>query len=103
MIRDLRGTIEREEVAVGVFITLDPPTSEMISEAVSAGFYQHGLKGSQHSGQLWERDIPHIQILTIEDLFAGKGIEMPPSAYGTFKQAEKIKKNEATQLSLGDE
>jgi hypothetical protein len=39
-----------------------------------------------------------------EDLFAGKGIEMPPSAYGTFKQAEKIKKKDgATQLILGEE
>jgi site-specific DNA-methyltransferase (adenine-specific) len=103
MIRDLRGTVEREDAAVGVFISLDPPTSEMTTEAVSAGYYQHGLKGSQHAGQLWEKDIPRIQILSIEDLFAGKGIEMPPSAYGTFKQAEKIKKKDATQLTLGDE
>jgi hypothetical protein len=34
---------------------------------------------------------------------AGKGIEMPPSAHGTFKQAEKIKKKDATQLKLGEE
>ncbi len=103
MIRDLRGTVEREGVAVGVFITLDPPTSDMTTEAVSAGYYQRGLKGNQHVGQMWEKDIPRIQILPIEDLFAGKGIEMPPSAYGTFKQAEKIKKKEATQLTLGEE
>ncbi|MBE3140232.1 MAG: restriction endonuclease, partial [Thermoplasmata archaeon] len=103
MIRDLRGTVEREGVAVGVFITLDPPTSDMTTEAVSAGYYQRGLKGNQHVGQMWEKDIPRIQILSIEDLFAGKGIEMPPSAYGTFKQAEKIKKPDATQLTLGDE
>jgi hypothetical protein len=38
-----------------------------------------------------------------EELFAGKGIEMPPSAYRTFKQAGKIKKKDATQLTLGDE
>jgi hypothetical protein len=29
---------------------------------------------------------------------------MPPSAYGTFKKAEKIKKTgDATQLTLGEE
>ncbi|MCX6037308.1 MAG: DNA methyltransferase [Chloroflexi bacterium] len=103
MIRDLRGTVEREGAAVGVFITLDPPTSDMTTEAVSAGYHQRGLKGNQHAGQMWEKDIPRIQILSIEDLFAGKGIEMPPSAYGTFKQAEKIKKKEGTQLTLGEE
>ena len=74
-----------------MFITLDSPTSDMTTEAVSAGYYQRGLKGSQHAGQMWEKDIPRIQILSIEDLFDGKCIEMPPSAYGTFKQAEKIK------------
>ena len=40
VIRDLRGTIEREDAAIGVFITLEPPTSPMIREAVEAGFYE---------------------------------------------------------------
>ena len=61
------------------------------------------MKGSQRAGQFWEKGIPRIQILSIEDLFAGKGIEMPPLAYGTFKQAKKIKKKDATQPTLGDE
>jgi hypothetical protein len=38
-----------------------------------------------------------------EELFAGKEIEMPPSAYGRFKQAEKIKKKDGTQMKLGEE
>lgn len=100
MMRDLVGTVQREGAAMGVFITLDPPTSDMNTEAVSAGYYQQGQKGSLQAGQLWEKDIPRIQILTIEELLAGKGIEMPPSAYGTFKQAEKIKKKDATQEGL---
>ena len=45
-------------------------------------------------------DYPRIQILTVEDLLAGKGIDMPPSAYGTFKQAEKVKKQEGKQGEL---
>jgi hypothetical protein len=36
----------------------------------------------------------------VEDLLAGKSIDMPPSAYCTFKQAEKIKKSDATQENL---
>jgi site-specific DNA-methyltransferase (adenine-specific) len=41
-IRDLKGTIQREQAAIGVFITLEPPSKDMITEADSAGFY-HSL------------------------------------------------------------
>jgi site-specific DNA-methyltransferase (adenine-specific) len=94
MIRDLCGVIDRENAAIGVFITLDPPTRDMVTEAASGGFF--------HS-ETWQKDYPRVQILSIEDMFGGKGIEMPPSAYGTFKQAEKIKKKDGTQLKLGEE
>ncbi|MBA4379366.1 MAG: hypothetical protein C0393_01530 [Anaerolinea sp.] len=59
--------------------------------AVSAGYF--------HS-KTWQKDYPRIQILTIEELLAGKGIDMPPSAYGTFKQAGKVKKQEGKQPKL---
>lgn len=90
-IRDLRGVVEREGAALGVFITLEPPTNDMVTEAVSAGYF---------TSKTWQKDYPRIQILTIEDLLDGKGIEMPPSAYGTFKQAEKVKKKEGKQPEL---
>jgi len=38
-IRDLKGTLEREKAALGVFITLEPPSQDMETEAVSAGYY----------------------------------------------------------------
>lgn len=61
-IRDLRGTVEREGAAIGVFTTLEPPTAEMRTEAVAAGFY--------HSPN-WGRDYPRIQILPIAELLRG--------------------------------
>jgi len=76
-IRDLVGTVDREKAAIGVFITLEPPSSQMIKEALSAGFYRHKFTG---------QDYPRIQILTIADLLAGKQVNMP-RAFGTFKQA----------------
>jgi site-specific DNA-methyltransferase (adenine-specific) len=91
-IRDLHGVVDREEAAIGVFVTLEPPTQDMVTEAVSAGYFQ---------SKMWQKDYPRIQILTVEDLLAGKGIDMPPSAYGTFKQAEKVKKKEGKQGELG--
>ena len=73
-IRDLKGVMERDKAALGLFITLEEPTSPMRTEAASAGFF--------HS-DIWQRDYPKIQIRTIEALLAGDGFEMPqhPSMY----------------------
>ncbi|MBN2471364.1 MAG: restriction endonuclease [Anaerolineae bacterium] len=79
LVRDLVGTVEREQAAMGVFITLEPPSGPMVKEALSAGVYH-----SEHFG----RDYPRIQILTIEDLLSGQaGVQMPLQRT-TFKQAE---------------
>lgn len=92
-IRDLRGVLDREESAIGVFITLEEPSKDMTVEAVSSGYY--------HS-DLWQKDYRRIQILTIEDLLSGKSVDMPKSVPSqTFKQAEKVKKKEGKQGELG--
>lgn len=79
-VRDLRGTVEREGAAIGVFITLEPPTREMTQEATVAGVYR---------SPGWNRDYPRIQILTIAELLGGAEVAMPPTQ-GTFKQAQRI-------------
>jgi site-specific DNA-methyltransferase (adenine-specific) len=90
-VRDLRGTIERENAAIGVLITLDPPTRDMISEAASAGFYL---------SPGWGREYPRLQILTIADLLAGTAeVKMPPQR-GTFKQAGRVKPSDAQTLEM---
>lgn len=80
-VRDLRGTIEREGAAIGVFVTLEPSTSEMNKEAVAAGFY--------HSPGLG-KDYPKLQIFTIADLLKGAEVKMPQQAMTTFKQARRV-------------
>lgn len=92
-IRDLVGTVNREEAAMGVFITLEAPTRDMITEAVTAGFYR-----SDH----FHKDFPKIQILTIEELLGGKQIQMPTESVA-FKQAEKILKDDIGQQGLNFE
>ncbi|WP_410971322.1 hypothetical protein, partial [Salmonella sp. SAL04269] len=67
--------------AIGVFITLEAPSRDMITEAVSAGSY--------HSPG-WHTDYPRIQILTIADLLKGAKVQMPMQ-YGTFKQAKRVR------------
>jgi len=81
--------------ALGIFITLEPPTGPMQTEAVSAGFY--------HSPG-WNKDYPKIQILTIEELLHGKTVDMPPQTQTsvTFAKAPKVSKKEGEQLNMGD-
>jgi len=81
-IRDLRGTLERENAAIGALLTLEEPTQPMRSEAVSAGFYE---------APGWNQRYPRLQILTITELLAGKTVERPPDNQ-TFKRAPKAKR-----------
>lgn len=80
MVRDLKGVVQREKAAVGLFVTLTPPTKEMVKEAAAAGMYE-----SPHHGAFSK-----LQILTIEGLLSGKErAQYPDMAYGaqTFKHA----------------
>ena len=90
-VRDLKGVVEREKAAMGLFITLEPSTEPMRVEAVSAGFY--------HSA-LWEKDYPKIQILTVEELLAGKQPALPPFAAGGFAKAPRLSRQEGEQGEL---
>ena len=90
-IRDLKGTLQREQAAISVFITLEEPTRDMTTEAVSAGFY--------HSPG-WNKNYPRIQILTIDELLHNAEVKMPPQ-FGTFKQAQRVREAEAEQAELG--
>ena len=82
-IRDLVGTVERENAALGLFITLNKPTRAMISEAASAGFY--------HS-ELWQRGYPRIQIRTVQDLLNGNEFEMPPNP-GMYQNSQRTQRD----------
>jgi site-specific DNA-methyltransferase (adenine-specific) len=90
-IRELKTVAAKE--AIGVFITLEPPTGPMKTEAADAGYY--------HS-PIWDRDYPKIQILTIEDLLAGKTVDMPPQAQTniTFAKAPRVRRKEGKQLPM---
>jgi site-specific DNA-methyltransferase (adenine-specific) len=63
MIRALKGTVDREEAQMGVFICLDKPTKEMRTEAATGKNIE--LPGGMR---------PRIQIVTLEDLLAGPSL-----------------------------
>lgn len=79
MIRDLRGVIEREGAQVGIFLTLTPPTKDMVREAAGAGQYE--LAGFP--------PVPRLQIVTIEDALKlrDRAHRLPAQRNDTFKRA----------------
>lgn len=93
-IRDLKGTVEREGAQIGVFLTLEEASREMETEAASAGFYR---------SDLWQKDYPKIQILSVEELLNGAEVRIPPTPTGSeaFKKAEKAEKKGPKQAELG--
>ena len=80
-IRDLKGVLQREQAAIGVFITLELATQPMNKEALEAGYYE---------SEFWDKRYRKLQILSIRDLLGGEGVDMPPQ-HGTFRQAERHK------------
>jgi len=89
-LRDLRGVIDREKAEIGVLLCLEDVTKPMRIEAASAGFYKSP----------WGNH-PRLQILTIAELFEGKGIDYPHSAGNlTFKRAPKAETPVPEQMEL---
>ena len=78
-VRDLRGVLAREKADMGVLISLEEPTAAMFKEVAGAGFY----------ASPWGKHA-RLQLITIEDLLTGKGIDRPPIQTSlTFKRAPK--------------
>ena len=94
-VRDLRGVLDREKAAIGVLISLQPPTDPMETEAASAGFYEHKMN---------RQKFPRLQLRTVKELMEGKGIERPSTIAATdetFKKAPQAKARGDDQSDLG--
>jgi site-specific DNA-methyltransferase (adenine-specific) len=75
-VRDLKGTMEREKAALGIFLTLNEPTREMEREAASAGFYETGGKR-----------FPRLQILTAAQILEDRKPQVPFGFTDGFRKA----------------
>ncbi len=93
-VHELRGVVDREKAAIGVLITMEPPTKPMREEAASAGFYQSP----------WGTH-PRLQLLTVAELLDGRRIDSPPLGQvgQTFKKAPRAAaaKEAHPELPLG--
>ena len=90
VIRDLKGVVEREKAAMGLFITLEEPTKAMLTEAASGGLF--------HS-HIWNRDFPKIQIRTISQMLQGSGFDLPPVP-SAYQSAQRIRPSMGEQGML---
>ena len=91
-VRDLMAVVEREKAALGLFISLDPPTAPMRTEAAGGGFF--------HS-DLWQRDFPKIQLRTIGEMLAGNGFDLPPRP-AAYQPAQRVRRSQGRQATLGE-
>jgi restriction endonuclease Mrr len=88
-IRDLLGAMGQERASLGIFITLQEPTTAMVKTASAAGTYRHALM---------ERSYDKLQIVTIRDMLEhGKRLEMPLT-HDVAKRA--VPQDRAKQLEL---
>lgn len=76
MVRELIQVVNREKAKIGVLITLADPTGPMKKEAIAEGFYK-----TEYG------EFPKLQILTVEQLFAGQRPHMPWIDPSVFKKA----------------
>jgi site-specific DNA-methyltransferase (adenine-specific) len=93
-VRDLRGVLDREKAAIGILVSLQPPTGPMETEAASAGFYEHKTIHQKY---------PRLQLRTVKELMEGKGIERPSTVAATdetFRRAPKAKARDGEQAAL---
>lgn len=91
-IRDLKGTIEREKAAIGVFITLEEPTRNMREEAATAGAW--------HSN-VWNEDYARIQILSIRELLEEhRRPHLPSFVHAPYQTAVRVQPVAAEQPTL---
>lgn len=92
-IATLNSDREREKAEIGLFVTLERPTSPMAKEAVSAGFYEpEHFPGHR---------FPRLQILTINDLLEGVEAQYPRFApRATFRRAPRQIREEAAPFLL---
>ncbi len=92
-VRDLVGVLQREDAEIGVLISLQEPTDPMRKEAASAGFYKS--PGTN-------KNYPRIQLLTVEQILDGQGIDYPASFNVTLKKAPKHRGKGPEQTKLGE-
>ena len=92
-VRDLAGVVEREKAALGLFISLEPPTRDMRQEAAAAGLF-HSIWWNQH--------FPKIQLRTVGEMLSGSGFDLPLRSTPEYQPAQRVRRPRGRQPRLGE-
>jgi DNA modification methylase len=90
-IRDLQGVLTLQNAAIGIFITLQNPTKDMITTAKSAGIYQH---------KSYNQSLDKIQIITIQEIVEQQKRLDIKLSFEVLKSAEKQQQIKGDQIKL---
>ncbi len=90
-IRDLQGTLTLQNGEIGIFITLQEPTKDMIQTAKMAGIYQ-----SKFMAQPCDK----IQIITVKDIIENQKRLDIRLSFEVLKSAEKQQQIKSNQMKL---
>src|SRR2546429_116974 len=93
MVKDLIVTVDQEGAKMGVFLTLEPPTKGMVTQAAAAGFFR------PEGDQQWQKPFPKIQIVTVAQLFKPSNpLHLPLQDTSVFKKAKREKRQNEMDL-----
>ena len=81
-IREHRDVILKQDAVMGLFISLEAPTKDMIKEVKTTDPY---------ISPVWQTVFPKIQLITIEDLLNGKRPYIPPTI-SIYQEAQLTKR-----------
>ena len=90
MVRDLVGVMDAERARIGMFLTLEDPTTGMRTAPTRAGFYESPMHGK----------FEKVQIVTVEDLFDGKRPHVSWIDPSVFKKAKRGKTDHQGEMEL---
>ncbi|TAE00062.1 MAG: site-specific DNA-methyltransferase [Bacteroidetes bacterium] len=91
VIRDLVGTMEREKAVIGYLLTLYPMPN-LVKDSGRYGIYQSKMFGHSY---------PKIEVISVDDFFAGKRLALPTNnSIEVLKKAKIKTKNITGKLDL---
>lgn len=94
-VREFIHVVQKQKAKIGVFVCFkEQVTQPMLHEAKKEGYYDHDV---------WGDKFDQIQIITVEDLLNGDGVNVPTSSVSTFKTAAKKETEGDEQLDLSEQ
>lgn len=90
-VRDLIGTIQSQNAAMGVFICMEAPTKGMLEAANHSGIYAHPGNG---------QTFPKVQIISVPEILSGRRPSLPPILLPYFQAQPRDLPNTSDMLPL---